>query len=165
MLHLARYFMFCEEQEETSYTISLVCILIPYIDIDIISWTLVSKKPGRRNEVNRTSSAMQQVRLWRNQLLAGQRASGEARGALWEKKDQTADAFKRQMRDLIYKIGTTLQPVFISRKLEQDLKPREWKPAIVNQVRVGNSLTCDLCDSDLICRLHSSTPSPTHYWT
>jgi len=74
--------MFCEEQEETSYTISLVCILIPYIDIDIISWTLVSKKPGRRNEVNRTSSAMQQVRLWRNQLLAGQRASGEARGAL-----------------------------------------------------------------------------------
>ena len=49
-------------------------------------------------------------------------------------KDQTsANAFKRQMRDLSHKIGTTLQPVFISRKLEQDLKPREIKPPIVNQ--------------------------------
>jgi len=38
-------------------------------------------------------------------------------------KDQTsANAVKRQMRDLSHKIGTTLQPVFTSRKLEQDLK-------------------------------------------
>jgi len=36
-------------------------------------------------------------------------------------KDQTANAVKRQMRDLNHKIGTTLQPVFISRKLEQDV--------------------------------------------
>ena len=40
-------------------------------------------------------------------------------------KDQTsANAVKRQMRNLSHKIGTTLQPIFISRKLEQDLKPR-----------------------------------------
>ena len=43
-------------------------------------------------------------------------------------KDQTsANAVKRQMCDLSHKIGTTLQPVFTSRKLEQDLKPRLGK--------------------------------------
>ena len=52
------------------------------------------------------------------------------------------------MRDLSQKIGTTLQHVFISRKLEQDLKPREIKPPIINQQRVVYSLTCDLCNSD-----------------
>ena len=37
-------------------------------------------------------------------------------------KDQTsANAVRRQMRDLSHKIGTTLQPVFTSRQLEQDL--------------------------------------------
>lgn len=46
------------------------------------------------------------------------------------------------------KIGTTLQHVFIGRKLEQDLKPREIKPPIINQQRVVYSLTCDLCNSD-----------------
>ena len=49
-------------------------------------------------------------------------------------KDRTsANAARRQMRDLNHKIGTTLQPVFISKKLEQDLKPKETKPLIVNQ--------------------------------
>ena len=49
-------------------------------------------------------------------------------------KDQTsANAVRRQMSDLSHKIGTTLQPVFVGRKLEQDLKPKEIKPPIVNQ--------------------------------
>ena len=64
-------------------------------------------------------------------------------------KDQTsARAVKRQMRDFSHKIGTTLQPVFINRKFEQDLKPREIKPPIVNQQCVVYSFTCDLRDSD-----------------
>ena len=64
-------------------------------------------------------------------------------------KGQTsANAVKKQMRDLSQKIGTTLQHVFIGRKLEQDLKPREIKPPIINQQRVVYSLTCDLCNSD-----------------
>ena len=47
-------------------------------------------------------------------------------------KDQTsANAVKRQMRDLSHKIGTTLQPIFISCRLKQDFKPREIKPPIV----------------------------------
>ena len=66
-------------------------------------------------------------------------------------KDQTsANAVRRQMRDLSHEIGTTLQPVFTSRKLEQDLKPREIKPSIINQQCVVYSFTCDLCDSDYV---------------
>ena len=63
-------------------------------------------------------------------------------------KDQTsANAVKRQRRDLSHKIGNTLQPIFISRKLEeQDLKSREIKGSIVNQQYNGYSFTCDLCD-------------------
>lgn len=66
-------------------------------------------------------------------------------------KDQkSANAVKRQMRDLSNKIGSTLQPVFISRKLKQDLKPKEIKPLIVNQQCVVYSFACDLCDSDYV---------------
>jgi len=36
---------------------------------------------------------------------------------------KSVNGVKRQMRDLSHEIGTALQPVFISRKLEQDLKP------------------------------------------
>ena len=51
------------------------------------------------------------------------------------------------MRDLSHKIGPTLQPVFIRRKLEQDLKPR---PSIVNQQCVVYHFVCDLCDADYV---------------
>ena len=66
-------------------------------------------------------------------------------------KDQTSsNAVKRQMRDLSYKIGIALQPVFVSKKLEKDLKPRKIKPSIVNQQCVVFSFTYDLCDSDYV---------------
>ena len=52
--------------------------------------------------------------------------------------------------DLRHKIGATLQPVFISRKLGQDFKPREIKPPIVNQQCVVYSFMCDLCDSGYV---------------
>ena len=66
-------------------------------------------------------------------------------------KDQTsANIVKRQMRDLSDKIGITLQPVLLGRKLEQNLKLREIKPLIVNHQCVVYSFTCDLCDSDYV---------------
>ena len=38
-------------------------------------------------------------------------------------KDQVAaNAVRKQLRDLSHKIGPTLQPVFVSKKLRQDLK-------------------------------------------
>ena len=49
-------------------------------------------------------------------------------------KDQiAANAVRRQLRDLSGKIGVTLEPIFVSKKLEQDLKPKEMKPSIVSQ--------------------------------
>ena len=52
------------------------------------------------------------------------------------------------MRDLGNKIGLALQPVFVSKKLEQDLRPKETKPSIVNQQCVVYRFVCDLCDAD-----------------
>jgi len=49
-------------------------------------------------------------------------------------KDQiAANAVRRQLRDLSRKICVALHPIFVSRKLEQDLKPKEIKPSIVNR--------------------------------
>ena len=45
-------------------------------------------------------------------------------------KDQkSADIARQQLKDLGRKIGTDLQPVFTSRKIEEKLKIQEEKPA------------------------------------
>ena len=54
------------------------------------------------------------------------------------------------MRDLSNKICLPLQPVFVSKKLEQDLKPREAKPSIVKQRCVVYRFVRDLCDADYV---------------
>ena len=38
----------------------------------------------------------------------------------------------------------------MSKKLEQDLKPKEIKPSIVSQHCVVYKFTCDLCDADYV---------------
>lgn len=64
-------------------------------------------------------------------------------------KDQvSANAARRQLRDLSHKNDPTLRPVFMSKKLEQDLKPKEAKPSIVNQPCVVYHFVCDLCDKN-----------------
>ena len=66
-------------------------------------------------------------------------------------KDQiAANAVRRQLRDLNRKICVTLQPIFVSKKLEQDLKPKEIKPSIVNRQCVVYKFACDLCDADYV---------------
>ena len=66
-------------------------------------------------------------------------------------KDQvSANSVRKQLRDLSNKIGLALQSVFVSKKLEQDLKPKEAKPSIVNQQRVVYYFVCDLCDADYV---------------
>ena len=45
---------------------------------------------------------------------------------------------------------TTVQQVFVSRKIEQDLKVRETKPQIVNQQRVVYHFQSDLCDAGYV---------------
>ena len=66
-------------------------------------------------------------------------------------KDQvSANTVKRQKRDLSSKIGIDVQPIYTSKKLEQDLKLKEIKPRIVNQHSVAYCFKCDLCDSNYV---------------
>ena len=66
-------------------------------------------------------------------------------------KDQiSANAVRRQMKDLSHKIGTVVEPIFVSKKLEQGLNPKEIKPPIVNQQCVVYPFLCDLCDADYV---------------
>ena len=66
-------------------------------------------------------------------------------------KDQTsADAVKKQLSNLSKKIDHTLQPVFESRKICEDLKMREPKPPLINQQCVVYNYQCDLCDTEYV---------------
>ena len=69
-------------------------------------------------------------------------------------KDQvSSNAVRRQLDALSHKIGPTLQPVFMSKKLEQDDKPKEAKPSIVNQQCIVYHFVCDLPVRCRLCRL------------
>ena len=61
-----------------------------------------------------------------------------------------ANAVRRQLRNLSRKICVTLQTIFVSKPLEQDLKPKEIKPSIVNRQCVVYKFACDLCDADYV---------------
>jgi len=66
-------------------------------------------------------------------------------------KDRAAgNVVKKRLTDLGSKIKTTIQPVFISRKLNEDLKVREVKPATVNQQCLVYKLQCNLCDAGYV---------------
>ena len=72
------------------------------------------------------------------------------RGSSNEAGQIAANAVRRQLRDLSRKICVTLQPIFVSKKLEQDLKPKDIKPSIVNRQCVVYKFACDLCDADYV---------------
>jgi len=66
-------------------------------------------------------------------------------------KDQkSADAVKKQLSDLSNKIDHTLQPVFKSCKICEDLKMCEPKPPIISQQRVVYNYKYDLCDAEYV---------------
>ncbi|XP_078350920.1 uncharacterized protein LOC144635715 [Oculina patagonica] len=66
-------------------------------------------------------------------------------------KDQkSADAVRKQLKDLGKKIGTELQPVYTSAKIGDKLKLQEEKPALVNNQCVVYSFKCDQCDADYV---------------
>ena len=73
------------------------------------------------------------------------------RGVVLPFKDQiSADIVRKQLKDLSLKVHTTIQPVFVSRKIEQELNLKETKPPIVNQQCVIYSFQCDLCDAGYV---------------
>ena len=66
-------------------------------------------------------------------------------------KDQaSADILRTQLKDLSLKINTTIQPVFVSHKIERDLKLREVKPPVENQQCLVYLFKCDLCDAGYV---------------
>ena len=45
---------------------------------------------------------------------------------------------------------STIQPAFVSSKIDQELKMQETKPFITNQQCVVYRLQCDLCDASYV---------------
>ena len=63
-------------------------------------------------------------------------------------KDQdSANIVKTQLKDLSIKLQTTIQPVFVSRKIGQDFKECDTKPQLVNQQCLVYQFRCNLCDT------------------
>ena len=71
-------------------------------------------------------------------------------------KDQiSADIVKKQLKDLSLKVHTTIQSVFVSQKIEQELNVKETKPPIiVKQQCVVYGFECDLCDAGYVGYTH-----------
>ena len=66
-------------------------------------------------------------------------------------KDQASvDIVKKRIDRLSVNIGHPIQPVFVSRKLNEDLKAREVKPAIVNRQCLVYNFVCNLCDAGYV---------------
>ena len=66
-------------------------------------------------------------------------------------KDQiSADIVKKRLKDLSLKVHITIQLVFVSRKIEQELNVKETKPTIVNQQCAVYGFQCDLCDAGYV---------------
>ena len=66
-------------------------------------------------------------------------------------KDQaSSNVMKKRLTVLSSKIKATIHPVFISRKLNEDLKVQEVKPATVNQQCLVYKFQCNLCDAGYV---------------
>ena len=66
-------------------------------------------------------------------------------------KDQrSANSARRQLGDLGCKIGIDTRPVYTSRKIGNEIKPKEKKPPVINQQRVVYHYKCGLCDANYV---------------
>ena len=85
------------------------------------------------------------------QLLSTSKETDDTVRVILPFKDQiSADIVREQLKVLTLKIHTTIQPVFVNRKIERELNVKETKPAIVNQQCVVYSFQCDLCDAGYV---------------
>ena len=76
------------------------------------------------------------------------------------------NAVCRQLHDLSNKIAVTLRTIFVSKKLWQDLKPKEVKPSIAIQHCVVYKFACDLPCSESFFLWYSgfSLSSKNNIW-
>ena len=70
----------------------------------------------------------------------------------------SADIVCVQLKYLSQKVQTTVQPVFVNQKIEQDLELQEVKPPVVNQQCLIYKFKCGLCDARYVgftrCYMH-----------
>ena len=66
-------------------------------------------------------------------LSSPQEIDETIRGVLPFTDQISADIARKQLKDLSLKVHATIQPMFVSRKIEQELNVKETKPPIVNQ--------------------------------
>ena len=76
-----------------------------------------------------------------------------------------AGIVRKQLKDLNLKVYTTIQPLFVSRKIERELNVKETKPPTVNQQCVFCSCQCDLCDAGYINDNPPPLPNTTKTYT
>ena len=58
--------------------------------------------------------------------------------------------FKVLVKDLSPKVNTTIQPVFASWNIKQELNVKEANPPIINEQCVVYNFQCDLCDAGYV---------------
>ena len=63
------------------------------------------------------------------------------------KDQESANLVKTQLKDRSLKFHNTVQPVFVNKKIGQDLHECETKPQLVNQQCVVHQFQCNLCDT------------------
>ena len=63
---------------------------------------------------------------------------------------RSANSARRQLGELGRRIGIDIRPVYTSRKIGHEIKPKEKKPPIINQQRVVYHYKCGLCDANYV---------------
>ena len=66
------------------------------------------------------------------------------------KAQKSADFVRKQLKDLGKLLNIDLCPVFISRKVGEDRKHKEIKPALINEQSVVYKFECGLCDASYV---------------
>ena len=79
-----------------------------------------------------------------SRLAAATNMQDPVRLVLPFKDHASANIVRTLLSDLSQKMHKTIQPVFVSQKINQHLKLREAKPQLVNQQSLVYQLKCDL---------------------
>ena len=78
------------------------------------------------------------------------------------KEQKSVDSVRKQLKDLGKLLNIDLCLVFISRKVGEDLKHKEIKPALINEQSLVHKFECGWCDASYVAGLHASASLPTN---
>ena len=107
--------------------------------------SLFSRLDYPHHLINSTINTFINSRVADQQSLqaSGRLAENDVTRVIIPLNDQdSANIVKMQMKDLSIKLQTTIQPVFVSRKIGQELKECETKPQLANQQCVVYQFKC-----------------------